>query len=113
MRVFKQATFKVTSESYILTVNPHSFSALTKSSTMYAAISMGVVIILMVGALTIMIVLFIRSRLQIQRILRETKSKEKEKMQVYEEVTCNQSEIIDSLKNVAYEPPSLPQRRQT
>ena len=37
--------------------------------------------------------------------------KSKEKMQIYEEV--NQSEIIDSLKNVAYEAPSLPQRRQT
>ena len=74
---------------------------------------MGVVIVLLVGALIIMIVLFIRSTLKIQRILRKIKSKEKEKMQnlVYEEV--NQSEIIESMKNVAYEPPSLPQRRQT
>ena len=70
---------------------------------------MGVVIILVVGALIIMIVLFIQSRLKIRRILREIKSKEK--MQIYEEV--NQSEIIDSMKNVAYEAPSLPQRRQT
>ena len=70
---------------------------------------MGVVVILIAGALVIMIVLYIRSRLKIQRILREVKSKEK--MQIYEVV--NQSEIIDSMKNVAYEAPSLPQRRQT
>lgn len=70
---------------------------------------MGVVIILIVGALIVMIVFFIRSRLKIQKILMEIKSKQK--MQIYEEV--NQSEIIDSLKNVAYEVPSPPQRRQT
>ena len=70
---------------------------------------MGVIIILVVGALIIMIVLFIRSRLKIRKILREIKSKEK--IQIYEEV--NQSEIIDSMKNVAYETPALPQRRQT
>ena len=70
---------------------------------------MGVVVILIVSALVIMIVLSIRSRLKIQRILREIKSKEKR--QIYEEV--NQSEFIDSMKNVAYEAPSLPQRRQT
>ena len=92
-------------------MNPHSLetsTALTKNSTVYAAVSMGIVIILLVGALIIMIVLYIKSRL---RILREIKSKEKERIQVYEEV--NQSEIIDSMKNVAYEPPSLPQRHQT
>ena len=70
---------------------------------------MGVVIILSFSALIIMIVLFIGSRLKIRRILREIKSKEK--MQIYEEV--NQSEIIDSMKNMAYETPSLPQRHQT
>ena len=96
-------------------MNPHSLetsTALTKNSSTYAAISMGVLIILFVSALIIIIVLYIRSRLQIQRILKEIKSKEKEKIQnlIYEEV--NQLEIIDSTKNVAYEPPSLPQRRQ-
>jgi glutaminase len=70
---------------------------------------MGIVVILIAGALVVMTTLFIRSRLKIRKMLRETKSKEK--LQIYEEV--NQSEIIDSMKNVAYEPPSLPQRRQT
>lgn len=92
-------------------MNPHSLETSTAVSTTYTAIIMGVVIILLVSALIIMIMFIIRSRFKIQRILREIKSKEKEKIQLYEEV--NQSEIIDSMKNVAYEPPSLPQRRQT
>ena len=83
--------------------------SLNKNIAIYTAVSMGMVIILIAGALIIMTVLFIRSRLKIKKMLRETKSKEK--MQIYEEV--NQSEIIDSMKNVAYEAPSLPQRRQT
>ena len=70
---------------------------------------MGLVIILIVGALIVMTVLLIRSRLTIRKMLWEVKSKEK--MQIYEEV--NQSEIIDSMKNMAYEVPSPPQRRQT
>ena len=70
---------------------------------------MGVVIILILGALVVMIVLFIRSRQKIRKMLRDIQLKEK--MQIYEEV--NQAEIIDSLKNVAYKAPSLPQRRQT
>lgn len=84
---------------------------LTKNSTTvtYTAVSMGIVIMLIAGALVIITTLFIRSRLKIRKMLREIKSKEK--MQIYEEV--NQSEIIDSMKNVAYEAPSLPQRRQT
>ena len=84
---------------------------LTKNSTTvtYTAVSMGIVIMLIAGALIVMTTLFIRSRLKIRKMLREIKSKEK--MQIYEEV--NQSEIIDSMKNVAYEAPSLPQRRQT
>ena len=80
-----------------------------KNSITYTAVSMGVVIIIVGGALIIMITIFIRSRLEIRRLLMEIKLKEK--MQIYEEV--NQSEIIDSLRNVAYEAPSLPQRRQT
>ena len=80
-----------------------------KNRTTYTAASMGVVIILILGALIVMIVLFIRSRLEIRKMLRDIQSKEK--MQIYEEV--NQAEIIDSLKNVAYEAPSLPQRRRT
>ena len=80
-----------------------------KNSVTYTAVSMGIVIIIIGGALIIMSILFVRSKLKIRKVLMDIKSKEK--MQIYEEV--NQSEIIDSLKNVAYEAPSLPQRRQT
>ena len=56
-----------------------------KNSITYTAVSMGVVIIIVGGALIIMITIFIRSRLKIRRLLMDIKLKEK--MQIYEEVT--------------------------
>ena len=66
---------------------------------------MGVVIILITTILIIVVVFLIRSRLKIKKILMERK--EKENMQIYDDI--NLSEIIDSMKNVAYEVPSQTQ----
>ena len=66
---------------------------------------MGVVIILITTILIIVIVFLVRSRLKIERMLMERKAKEN--MRIYEDI--NMSEIIDSMKNVAYEAPSQTQ----
>ena len=70
---------------------------------------MGVVIILIISALIIMTILFIRSKFEIQQMLhREIKSKES--IPIYDDI--NLSEIIDSQKNVAYDAPSSVQTQQ-
>ena len=75
----------------------------TKSnSIVHIAVSMGVVIILVTSVLVIVIILLVRSKLKVQRLLMERKVKEK--MQIYEDIDITQ--IIDSMKNVAYEAPS-------
>jgi hypothetical protein len=66
---------------------------------------MGVVIILISSALIIVIIFLVKSRLKVQKLLRERKAKEK--MQIYEDIDLSQ--IIDSMKNVAYETPSQTQ----
>ena len=66
---------------------------------------MAVVIILISSALIIVTVLLVRSRLKVQKLLMERKAKEK--MQIYEDIDLSQ--IIDSMKNVAYEAPSQTQ----
>lgn len=66
---------------------------------------MGVVIIFISGALIIVTILLVKSRLKVQKLLRERKAKEK--MQIYEDIDLSQ--IIDSMKNVAYETPSQTQ----
>ena len=71
-------------------------------NTVYTAISMGLVIILIVSALIIMTILFIRSKVKIQQILQ--KIKPKETIPIYDDI--NLSEIIDPKKNIAYEAPS-------
>ena len=72
---------------------------------MYTAISMAVAIILITSILIIVTVLLTRSRHKVQRMLMERKAKEN--MQIYEDIDLTQ--IIDSMKNVAYESPSQAQ----
>ena len=71
-------------------------------SIIHTAIPMGIVIILLSSALIIVIILLVKSRLKVQTLLMERKVKEK--MQIYEDIDISQ--IIDSMKNVAYETPS-------
>ena len=62
---------------------------------------MGVVTVLITSALIIVTIFLVRSRLKVQKLLMETKAKEK--MQIYEDIDLSQ--VIDSMKNVAYEAP--------
>ena len=69
------------------------------------AIPMGVIIVLISSALIIVAIFLIKSRLKVQALLMERKAKEK--MQIYEDIDLSQ--IIDSMKNVAYATPSQTQ----
>ena len=83
----------------------HADSAHTAAnghSIIHTAIPMGIVIILTSNALIIVTILLVKSRLKVQTLLMERKAKEK--MQIYEDIDLSQ--IIDSIKNIAYETPS-------
>jgi hypothetical protein len=87
----------------MLFAGPHTVAS--GHSIIHTAVPMGVVIILISSALIIVIIFLVKSRLKVQKLLRERKAKEK--MQIYEDIDLSQ--IIDSMKNVAYETPSQSQ----
>ena len=64
---------------------------------------MSVVITLIVSALIIVTILFIRSKFKIQQMLHQ-ENKSKESIPIYDDI--NVSEIIDPQKNLAYDAPS-------
>jgi hypothetical protein len=76
------------------------------NGTVYTAISMGVVIIIVIGALVIMTTLFVRLKIKIQQIQQQMKPKEI--IPIYDDI--NLAEIFDPKTNVAYET-SLPPER--
>lgn len=80
-----------------------SYISTSTSGTTYAAILMGVLILIVTVALIIIIVFLALSKAKLQKKLSETRMKNN--AQIYEDVDLSQ--IIDSMKNVAYEAPQL------